>query len=113
MIPMGDLDLRHEVRQKAGSITTRRRRVKSSESKVYAARIHGSNTCMMAIIYQGYNAEEVHFRVNQIAPRLITFTAMADRDNTIFESSVRKLTASPLNLMGYAQDTRIFYNFTV
>ncbi|KAJ7895566.1 hypothetical protein B0H14DRAFT_2680856, partial [Mycena olivaceomarginata] len=52
MIPMGDLDLRHEVRQKAGSITTRRRRV-------YAARIHGSNTCMMAIIYQGYNAEEI------------------------------------------------------
>ncbi|KAJ6576916.1 hypothetical protein DFH09DRAFT_1450478 [Mycena vulgaris] len=58
MIPMGDLDLRHEIRLDSGSGVVHYQHGRKSARRVYSARIHGSKSKMTVVIYQGENAEE-------------------------------------------------------
>jgi hypothetical protein len=58
MIPLGHLDLRNEIRFKAGSDTVYRRDGQVSVRKVYSARIHGCQSNMTVAVYEGDNAEE-------------------------------------------------------
>ncbi|KAJ6592695.1 hypothetical protein B0H19DRAFT_1088348 [Mycena capillaripes] len=55
MIPLGDLDLRHEVNR--GVIDIRRRR--GCTARVYSARVDGRDSKMTVALYQGRTAEEV------------------------------------------------------
>ncbi|KAF7365950.1 hypothetical protein MVEN_00470400 [Mycena venus] len=57
-IPLGDLDLRHEIRFEWDSDTAYRRHYGGSARKFYSARIHGCNTNLTAAVYQGETAEE-------------------------------------------------------
>ncbi|KAJ6543016.1 hypothetical protein B0H19DRAFT_1268193 [Mycena capillaripes] len=57
MIPLGDLDLRHEIQLKAGSAVVRRRHA-ACVRRVYTARIAGLPSPMTAAVFQGEGAEE-------------------------------------------------------
>ncbi|KAJ6576868.1 hypothetical protein DFH09DRAFT_1276322 [Mycena vulgaris] len=58
MIPMGDLDLREEIRQRHRSGVVYRGEGRASVRRVYSARIYGSDSKMTVAVYQGKNAEE-------------------------------------------------------
>ncbi|KAJ6538638.1 hypothetical protein DFH09DRAFT_1368806 [Mycena vulgaris] len=58
MIPMGDLDLREEIRPRHRSGLVFRGKGRASVRRVYSARIHGSKSKMTVAVYQGENAEE-------------------------------------------------------
>jgi hypothetical protein len=62
MIPLGDIDLQHEIRlnKVEGSAVVGRRRERASVRRVYSARIDGRNTPTTVAMYQGPGAEEVH-----------------------------------------------------
>ncbi|KAF8214436.1 hypothetical protein K438DRAFT_1801404 [Mycena galopus ATCC 62051] len=55
---MGDLDLKHEILQNTGSRVARRRRGQSSVRRMYSVHLHGSNSAMTAVLYQGAHAEQ-------------------------------------------------------
>ncbi|KAJ7737801.1 hypothetical protein DFH07DRAFT_93195 [Mycena maculata] len=55
-IPLGDIDLRQEIRLDAESGIVERQR--GSVRRMYSARIHGSKSDMTVALYQGDNAEE-------------------------------------------------------
>ncbi|KAJ6576910.1 hypothetical protein DFH09DRAFT_1310926 [Mycena vulgaris] len=55
-IPMGDLDLRHEIRLNSGVVNRWDRT--APVRRVYSARIHGSKSKMTVAVYQGENAEK-------------------------------------------------------
>ncbi|KAF8175074.1 hypothetical protein K438DRAFT_1979948 [Mycena galopus ATCC 62051] len=57
-IPLGDLDLRHEIRFECGSDTACHRNCGGSARKFYSARIHDCNANLTAAVYQGETAEE-------------------------------------------------------
>ncbi|KAJ7734050.1 hypothetical protein B0H14DRAFT_2995944, partial [Mycena olivaceomarginata] len=57
-IPMGDLYLRHEIRQNTGSTVARRRMGQNSVRRMYSVRVHGSSAAMTAVLYQGEDAEK-------------------------------------------------------
>ncbi|KAF8214548.1 hypothetical protein K438DRAFT_1749653 [Mycena galopus ATCC 62051] len=57
MIPMGDLYLRHEIHH-AGSRVARQCRDQNSVRRMYSVRVHGSNSAMTAVFYQGARAEQ-------------------------------------------------------
>ncbi|KAJ7312559.1 hypothetical protein DFH08DRAFT_973349 [Mycena albidolilacea] len=57
-IPLGDLDLHHEIRFGCGSDTAYRRHYEGSVRKLYSARIHGCNANLTAAVYQGETAEK-------------------------------------------------------
>ncbi|KAJ6576935.1 hypothetical protein DFH09DRAFT_1310959 [Mycena vulgaris] len=57
-IPMGDLDLRHELRLASGSGVVNRWQGRRSVRRVYSARIPGLKANMTVAVYQGENAEE-------------------------------------------------------
>jgi hypothetical protein len=59
MIPLGDIDLQHELRLNKGSAVVDRRCDRASVRRVYSARIDGRNAPMTVAIYQGRGAEEV------------------------------------------------------
>ncbi|KAJ6518423.1 hypothetical protein DFH09DRAFT_1373446 [Mycena vulgaris] len=59
MIPMGDLDLREEIRPRHRSGVVYPREGRASVRRVYSARVHGSKSKMTVAVYQGENAEEV------------------------------------------------------
>ncbi|KAJ6518445.1 hypothetical protein DFH09DRAFT_1373451 [Mycena vulgaris] len=58
MIPMGDLDLRQEIRPWHRSGVIFRGERGASVRRVYSARIHGSKSKMTVAVYQGETAEE-------------------------------------------------------
>ncbi|KAJ7806613.1 hypothetical protein B0H14DRAFT_2875416, partial [Mycena olivaceomarginata] len=58
VIPLGDLDLRHEIILKAGSVAAHRRRGRVSARRMYSVHLHGSRSGMTAAVYQGDGAEE-------------------------------------------------------
>ncbi|KAF8214566.1 hypothetical protein K438DRAFT_1926956 [Mycena galopus ATCC 62051] len=57
-IPMGDLDFRHEIHQNTGSRVARRCRDQNSVRRMYSVRVHGSNSAMTAVLYQGAHTEQ-------------------------------------------------------
>ncbi|KAJ7496307.1 hypothetical protein B0H11DRAFT_2385871 [Mycena galericulata] len=57
-IPLGDLDLRNEIRLNSGSDTVNLREGRCSVKRVYSARVHGCKSNMTVAIYQGDGAEE-------------------------------------------------------
>ena len=61
MIPLGDIDLQHEIRlnKLEGSAVVGRRRERASVRRVYSARIDGRNALTAVAMYQGPGAEEV------------------------------------------------------
>ncbi|KAJ7111704.1 hypothetical protein C8R44DRAFT_798511, partial [Mycena epipterygia] len=58
VIPMGDLDLRNEIRLGCKSGILHVRNEQGSVKRMYSARIHGSKSKMTVAMYRGYNAEE-------------------------------------------------------
>ncbi|KAJ7079686.1 hypothetical protein C8R44DRAFT_824646 [Mycena epipterygia] len=56
-IPLGDLDLRNEIRLAGDGLVTRQRRP-CPVRRVYTARIEGKRLDMTIAVYQGENAEE-------------------------------------------------------
>ncbi|KAJ7928262.1 hypothetical protein B0H13DRAFT_1007651 [Mycena leptocephala] len=58
MIPLGDIDLQHELRLNKGSAVVGRRCERASVRRVYSARIEGRNAPMTVAMYQGPGAEE-------------------------------------------------------
>jgi hypothetical protein len=59
MIPLGDIDLQHELRLNKGSAVVGRRCERASVRRVYFARIDGRNAPMTVAMYQGPGTEEV------------------------------------------------------
>ncbi|KAJ7928249.1 hypothetical protein B0H13DRAFT_1007568 [Mycena leptocephala] len=58
MIPLGDIDLQHELRLNKGSAVVGRRCERASVRRVYSARIDGRNAPTTVAMYQGPGAEE-------------------------------------------------------
>ncbi|KAJ7186213.1 hypothetical protein GGX14DRAFT_485662 [Mycena pura] len=58
VIPLGDLDLRQEIRLDGTSGIVHRRNGRASVRRMYSARIRGINSKMTVAIYQGENSEE-------------------------------------------------------
>ncbi|KAJ7509108.1 hypothetical protein B0H11DRAFT_1963851 [Mycena galericulata] len=56
-IPLGDVDLRHEIRMDASGVV-HREGARTSTKKMYSARIEGRQSDMTVAVYQGENAEE-------------------------------------------------------
>ncbi|KAJ7508778.1 hypothetical protein B0H11DRAFT_1962562, partial [Mycena galericulata] len=56
-IPLGDVDLRHEIRMDASGVV-HRKGARASTKKMYSARIEGRQSDMTVAVYQGENAEE-------------------------------------------------------
>ncbi|KAJ7687110.1 hypothetical protein B0H17DRAFT_1136438 [Mycena rosella] len=61
VIPLGDLDLRHEIRLNYDTGIVDRRQIRGPVRQMHSARIHGSESTMTVAIYEGDNAEEVSF----------------------------------------------------
>jgi hypothetical protein len=59
MIPLGDIDLQHELRLNKGSAVVGRRHEQASVRRIYSARIDGRNAPTTVAMYQGPGAEEV------------------------------------------------------
>jgi hypothetical protein len=60
MIPLGDIDLQHEIRLDRGSVVVGYRHAKqASVRRVYSARVDGRETQTTVAVYQGPGAEEV------------------------------------------------------
>ncbi|KAJ7455197.1 hypothetical protein FB451DRAFT_647547 [Mycena latifolia] len=57
-IPLGDLDLRSEIRLNCESSEAYRSYGRRSVRRIYSARVHGSKSPMTVALYQGENAEE-------------------------------------------------------
>ncbi|KAJ6538703.1 hypothetical protein DFH09DRAFT_1042106 [Mycena vulgaris] len=57
-IPIGDLDLRHEMPLNGRSGLVNRWQGRNSARRVYSARVHGCKAKMTAAVYQGENGEE-------------------------------------------------------
>lgn len=58
-IPLGDIDLRSEIRMDREYGVVNRRRVRACVRSMYTARIDGRNSDMTVALYQGRDAEEV------------------------------------------------------
>ncbi|KAJ7858313.1 hypothetical protein B0H13DRAFT_1897616 [Mycena leptocephala] len=58
MIPLGDIDLQHELHLNKGSAVVDRRREQASVRRVYSARIDGRDAPTTVAMYQGPGAEE-------------------------------------------------------
>ncbi|KAF7359899.1 hypothetical protein MVEN_00715600 [Mycena venus] len=58
IIPLGDIDLQHEICLHRGSAVVGRRHERASVRRVYSARVDGRNTPMTVAMYQGCGAEE-------------------------------------------------------
>ncbi|KAJ7079693.1 hypothetical protein C8R44DRAFT_895646 [Mycena epipterygia] len=56
-IPLGDLDLRNEIRLDDGGMVNRQRGLLAAR-RIYTARIEGKQSDMTVAVYQGENAEE-------------------------------------------------------
>ncbi|KAJ6620020.1 hypothetical protein B0H10DRAFT_2216312 [Mycena sp. CBHHK59/15] len=58
MIPLGDLDLRKEIRMEQDSGVVNRRRAVNFARRMYSARLNRLSSDMTVALYQGQNAEE-------------------------------------------------------
>ncbi|KAJ7120210.1 hypothetical protein C8R44DRAFT_877658 [Mycena epipterygia] len=56
-IPLGDLDLRNEIRLENGGVVTRQYG-RGTARRIYSARIDGKQSDMTVAVYEGKNAEE-------------------------------------------------------
>lgn len=57
LIPLGDIDLQHEIRMDAAIVE--RRQERRCVRRVYSAKLEGRSSGMTVALYQGNNAEEV------------------------------------------------------
>ncbi|KAJ6590578.1 hypothetical protein DFH09DRAFT_1139736 [Mycena vulgaris] len=57
-IPLGDIDLRREIRLSGASGVVHHRRVRASVRRMYSSRIDGRSSDMTVALYEGQNAEE-------------------------------------------------------
>ncbi|KAJ6496179.1 hypothetical protein C8R45DRAFT_985154 [Mycena sanguinolenta] len=57
-IPLGDVDLRREIRVSSASCVVHRRRVRAPARRMYSGRLDGRNSDMTVALYQGVNAEQ-------------------------------------------------------
>ncbi|KAJ7907939.1 hypothetical protein B0H13DRAFT_2331917 [Mycena leptocephala] len=58
IIPLGDIDLQHEILLHQGSALLGRRRERASVRRVYSAIVDGRNALTTVAMYQGPGAEE-------------------------------------------------------
>ncbi|KAJ7632013.1 hypothetical protein B0H17DRAFT_1339772, partial [Mycena rosella] len=58
VIPLGDLDLRHEIGLNYDTGIVDRRQIRGPMRRMHCARIHGSESTMTVAIYEGNKAEE-------------------------------------------------------
>jgi hypothetical protein len=88
MIPLGDIDLRREIRLETGIVGHRRERPRVR--RVYTAKIEGRLSDVTVAVYQGEGAEEVCY--NLLSPYMFspTFGGMARGHGTILAASVRE-----------------------
>ncbi|KAJ7858307.1 hypothetical protein B0H13DRAFT_2573610 [Mycena leptocephala] len=77
MIPLGDIDLQHELRLNKGSAVLDRRCERASVRRVYSARIEGRNAPTTVAMYQGPGAGERWQQdiANHMSVRRVTFKA--------------------------------------
>jgi hypothetical protein len=61
IIPLGDLNLLHEIGFRNGSDVVRHKHGRTSVRTVYSAKIHGSKSNMTVALYQGDGAQELRF----------------------------------------------------
>jgi hypothetical protein len=59
MIPMGEIDLQHEIRVGNESGLVYRQPQSGHARRMYSAKVEGRRSSMTAAIYQGNGAEEV------------------------------------------------------
>jgi hypothetical protein len=62
LIPLGDIDLQHEIRLGMDAAIVERRRERRCVRRVYSAKLEGRSSGMTVALYQGNNAEEVCVR---------------------------------------------------
>jgi hypothetical protein len=89
VISLGDLDLHHPKR--FNRCVVRRRPGTAPERRMYAARIHGSDTSMTAVVYQGDGAKEVCMDLDNAEFSNLVFAEMAEGHCAIFTASVGQL----------------------
>jgi NAD(P)H-flavin reductase len=68
MIPLGDIDLQHEIRLDQESVIVGRRSGRGSVRRMYSAKIDGRKSRMTVAVYRGNSAEDVC-----LAPLLLNF----------------------------------------
>ncbi|KAJ7928236.1 hypothetical protein B0H13DRAFT_2653121 [Mycena leptocephala] len=80
MIPLGDIDLQHELRLNKGSAVVDHRCERASVRRVYSARIDGRNAPMTVAMYQGPGAEEEWQQdiAKNMLVRRVTFSTFAN-----------------------------------
>jgi hypothetical protein len=61
MIPLGDIDLQHEIRLDKGSSVVGHKRLGGRVRRVYSAKVKGLESNMTVAMYQGGGVEEVWF----------------------------------------------------
>jgi hypothetical protein len=59
MIPLGDIDLQHEIRLDKGSNVIGRQRERASVRRVYSARFTNQTSNVTVAMYQGHGVEKV------------------------------------------------------
>jgi hypothetical protein len=59
MIPLGDIDLQHEIQVDRGVVG--RRRGRGCVRRVYSAKVEGRKSDFTVAMYQGNGAEEVYW----------------------------------------------------
>jgi hypothetical protein len=59
MIPLGDIDLRHEIRLDHDSRMENCRRERGCVRRIYSGKVNGPKLSVTVAVYQGNGAEEV------------------------------------------------------
>jgi hypothetical protein len=82
-IPLGDVDLRREIRVSSASGVVHKRRVRGPVRRVYTGKIDGRKSDMTIALYQGINAEQVRY-IPFFPPLNCVFTAHRRNGGRIF-----------------------------
>jgi hypothetical protein len=61
MIPLGDIDLRHEIQVDRNTGVVGRQRERVCVRRVYSAKVEGRKSNFTVAMYQGNGAEEVYW----------------------------------------------------
>ncbi|KAF7337096.1 hypothetical protein MVEN_02147200 [Mycena venus] len=123
MIPLGDIDLQHEIRVDKKSDVVNRQRERHSVRRVYSAKIEGHKSSVTVAMYQGDDAEQEWRQdvAKYIHPNILQICGAASSDNihaTLFHGA--HLTVSTalvdgidfeIELSSTTEDTPIGYLF--